>query len=107
MSQRLPGRFLVALACDGRVRVMCAVMEGPADELRARHTLEPTAARLGAEGLVAAGHSGDWVGAGDRGENSEIARRGRPFCKPGGWRVQGDSPLTTFAISRYVSAWAM
>lgn len=54
MFTRLPGRFLVALACEGQVRVMCAVMQGPADELRERHALEPTAARLAAEGLVAA-----------------------------------------------------
>lgn len=53
MPARLPGRFLIALACDGQVRVMCAVMDGPADELRERHLLEPTAARLAAEGLVA------------------------------------------------------
>lgn len=51
--QRAPGRFLVALACDGRVRVMSAVLFGPADELRERHRLDPDAARLAAEGLVA------------------------------------------------------
>lgn len=51
--QRAPGRFLVALACDGRVRVMSAVLFGPADELRERHQLDRDGARLAAEGLVA------------------------------------------------------
>lgn len=52
--ERLPGRYVVGLACEGRVRVMAAVMQGPADELRERHGLAGVAARLGAEGLVAA-----------------------------------------------------
>jgi len=51
--ERLPGRFLVALACEGRVRVMSAVMQGPADELRERHGLEAPSARLAAEAVVA------------------------------------------------------
>lgn len=50
---RLPGRFLVALACEGKVRVMAAVVDGPADEVRERHALEATSAVLAAEGLVA------------------------------------------------------
>lgn len=49
-----PGYLVSALACEGRVRVLVAVLDGPADELRARHKLGPVAARLGAEGLVAA-----------------------------------------------------
>lgn len=53
MSERLPGRFIVALGCQGRVRVMAAVLPGPADELRERHELQRTSAILAAEGLVA------------------------------------------------------
>lgn len=51
---RAPGRILVALACEGRVRVLCSVMQGPADELRERHDLQRSGALLAAEGLVAA-----------------------------------------------------
>ena len=51
---RAPGRILVALACEGRVRVLCSVMQGPADELRERHVLDRSASLLAAEGLVAA-----------------------------------------------------
>lgn len=54
MIERTPGRFLVALTASQRVRVMAAVMHGPADELRERHQLRPTSAVLAAEGLVAA-----------------------------------------------------
>lgn len=35
------------------MRVMSAVMQGPADELRERHALEASAARVAAEGMVA------------------------------------------------------
>lgn len=49
-----PGRVVSALACDRRVRVLVAVLDGPAEELRLRHELGPEAARLAAEGLVAA-----------------------------------------------------
>lgn len=48
------GRVVSALACEGRVRVLVAVMDGPAISLARRHHLGPSAARLGAEGLVAA-----------------------------------------------------
>lgn len=53
MSGRPPARFLVGLACDGQVRVMAAIADGPADEVRERHQLEPASAILAAEGLVA------------------------------------------------------
>lgn len=48
------GRFLVALACERRVRIQVSVLHGPARELCHRHNLQGNAARLGAEGLVAA-----------------------------------------------------
>ncbi len=53
MSTRLPGRYLVGLTAGGRVRVMAAVVDGPADEIRERHALTRNAAILAAEGLVA------------------------------------------------------
>ncbi len=53
MSTRLPGRYLVGLTAEGRVRVMAAVVDGPADEIRERHGLTRNAAILAAEGLVA------------------------------------------------------
>lgn len=53
MPDRLPGRILVALAAEGRVRVLAAVVDGPADETRERHQLTRNAAVLAAEGLVA------------------------------------------------------
>lgn len=49
-----PGRIVSALTCNRKVRVLVAVMDGPAEELRVRHRLGPEAARLGAEALVAA-----------------------------------------------------
>lgn len=54
MSTPLPGRLLVALGAEGGVRVLAVVVDGPADEVRARHGLGPEAAVLAAEGLVAA-----------------------------------------------------
>ncbi len=54
MEGSLPGRFVVALACEGRVRVMAVVVVGPAEELRERHGLAGAAAVVAAEGLVAA-----------------------------------------------------
>ncbi len=47
------GRFVAALTADGRVRVIAAVADAPADVLRERHDLAPDAARIAAEGLVA------------------------------------------------------
>jgi len=43
-----------ALACEGKVRVLVVLLDGPCEELRQRHHLGPAAARLGAEGLIAA-----------------------------------------------------
>lgn len=48
-----PGRFVAALTCDQRVRVIAVVLDGPAEELRQRHGLEGNAAILAAEGFVA------------------------------------------------------
>jgi molecular chaperone Hsp33 len=48
------GRFLVALACERRVRVKVVVLHGPARELCERHGLVEGAAVLAGEGLVAA-----------------------------------------------------
>ena len=47
------GRYVAALGCGGRVRVMAVVIDGPAEEMRTRHTLAPNAAVVAAEGLVA------------------------------------------------------
>jgi len=47
------GRFVSALACEGRVRVMVVSAAGPAEELRQRHGLSGHAAAVAAEGLVA------------------------------------------------------
>jgi molecular chaperone Hsp33 len=47
------GRFVVAMACEGRVRVMAVVAVGPAEELRSRHALSGSASVVAAEGLVA------------------------------------------------------
>lgn len=47
------GRFVVAMACEGRVRVMAVVAIGPAEELRTRHALSGSAAVIAAEGLLA------------------------------------------------------
>lgn len=54
MKSGVSGRILYALMLDRRVRVLVAVMTGPADEVRRRHGLGPSAAVLAAEGLVAA-----------------------------------------------------
>jgi molecular chaperone Hsp33 len=54
MDARSEGRFVVALACGGRVRVMAVVAPGPADELRERHGLKGAAAVVAAEGLMSA-----------------------------------------------------
>ncbi|MES2639237.1 MAG: Hsp33 family molecular chaperone HslO [Myxococcota bacterium] len=53
MDTQPGGRFVSALACEGRVRVMAVVAVGPAEELRQRHGLKSMAAILGAEGLIA------------------------------------------------------
>jgi molecular chaperone Hsp33 len=53
MEHRPAGRFVAALACESRVRVMVVVANGPADELRERHRLQGQAAIIAAEGLVA------------------------------------------------------
>lgn len=47
------GRFVAALANEGKVRVMAVVVDGPAEELRERHALQKDAAVLAAEALVA------------------------------------------------------
>lgn len=49
-----PGHIVSALACERRVRVLFVMLDGPCEELRQRHHLGPAAARLGAEGLIAA-----------------------------------------------------
>ena len=48
-----PGRFAVALALGGKARVMVAVLQEQADEVRRRHNLDRPATVLAAEGLVA------------------------------------------------------
>ena len=48
------GRMVTALACDRSVRVLVAVLHGPAQEMCRRHGLGPWESRLAAEGLVAA-----------------------------------------------------
>ncbi len=53
MDGQPDGRFVAALACEGRVRVMAVVAVGPAEELRLRHGLSGHAAAVAAEGLVA------------------------------------------------------
>ena len=53
MESQPGGRFVAALACEGRVRVMAVVAVGSAEELRQRHELKSMAAILGAEGLIA------------------------------------------------------
>jgi molecular chaperone Hsp33 len=53
MESQPAGRFVAALACEGRVRVMAVVAVGPAEELRQRHGLTGQAAIVAAEGLVA------------------------------------------------------
>jgi len=53
MPARPPGRLLVGLTADGAVRVLAAVVDGPADEVRERHQLTRNSAILAAEGLVA------------------------------------------------------
>lgn len=50
----LPGRYVTALGCGRRVRVQVAMLPGPAQEMCRRHRLTGSAARLAAEGLVAA-----------------------------------------------------
>ncbi|MFN7144505.1 MAG: Hsp33 family molecular chaperone HslO [Myxococcota bacterium] len=53
MERQPDGRFVAALACEGRVRVMAVVAVGPAEELRLRHGLSGHAATVAAEGLIA------------------------------------------------------
>lgn len=53
MSNNGVGRFVAALAAEGRVRVMVVEARGPAEELRVRHGLSGQAAEIAAEGLVA------------------------------------------------------
>lgn len=53
MGESRPGRFVAALGNEGRVRVMAVVVDGPAEEMRARHELDGEAAVLAAEGMVA------------------------------------------------------
>ncbi|MFZ5475586.1 MAG: Hsp33 family molecular chaperone HslO [Myxococcota bacterium] len=53
MSEERVGRFVAALANEGRVRVMATVVDGPADVVRARHGLSGAAALLAAEGVAA------------------------------------------------------
>ena len=48
------GQMVTALACDRSVRVLVAVLHGPAREMCRRHGLGPWESRLAAEGLVAA-----------------------------------------------------
>lgn len=48
------GRLVVALGCAQRVRVLVAVVTGPAQELCKRHNLGPGASQIAASGLVAA-----------------------------------------------------
>lgn len=47
------GRFVAALANEGKVRVMAAVVNGPAEELQRRHELGGEAAVVAAEALAA------------------------------------------------------
>lgn len=54
MSMEQSGRLISALAYGRRVRVLVASLPGPARELCRRHQLTPDAAKLAAEGLVAA-----------------------------------------------------
>lgn len=54
MSDPRPGRLVTALACDRRVRVLVAVIDGPAREMCRRHELEGVPAVLASEALVAA-----------------------------------------------------
>ena len=53
MSSAGVGRFVAALAAEGRVRVMVVEARAPAEELRRRHELSGRAAEIAAEGLVA------------------------------------------------------
>lgn len=53
MGAPRPGRFVAALGNEGRVRVMAVVVDGPAEEMRARHALDGEAATIAAEGVVA------------------------------------------------------
>ncbi len=48
------GRLVTALAGDRTLRVLVAVLHGPAREMCRRHGLDPAASRLASEGLVAA-----------------------------------------------------
>jgi molecular chaperone Hsp33 len=54
MTDERPGRLVTALGCERKVRVLVAVMDGPAREMCRRHELGPGAARTAAECLVAA-----------------------------------------------------
>lgn len=45
---------MAAFGWGGRARVLAVVVDGPADEVRRRHELDPAAARRAAEGVVAA-----------------------------------------------------
>lgn len=47
------GRIVHAVACERQVRVLVAVVDGPARELCRRHQLGPLSSRLAAEGLAA------------------------------------------------------
>ena len=48
------GRLVTALAGDRTIRVLVAVLHGPAQEMCRRHDLDPAASRLASEGMVAA-----------------------------------------------------
>lgn len=54
MSESPSGRLVTALGCDRRVRVLVAVIDGPAREMCRRHALQGSAAVAASEGLVAA-----------------------------------------------------
>lgn len=54
MPKLRSGRLVTALGCDRGVRILVAVIDGPAREMCRRHELEGAAAVFASEGLVAA-----------------------------------------------------
>ena len=54
MTEPRPGRLVTGLGCDRGVRVLVAVIDGPAREMCRRHELQGEAAVLASEALVAA-----------------------------------------------------
>jgi molecular chaperone Hsp33 len=55
------GRLVTAMAHDNTVRVLVAVLHGPAQEMCRRHGLDPAASRLASEGMVAAALLGSQI----------------------------------------------